>query len=110
MVSDPPVMLSASRMYSLRILVDPFERVTVIVALGRSRMTVSFWPDVGPLPVAPGKRFVGKGAVATGATCPAPVTGATTGSPLFQFLPAVPSPHVSDQSPLLSFIQTAGIS
>ena len=39
----------------------PVERVTVMLAFGRSRMTVSFCPEVGPLPAAPGSRGVGSG-------------------------------------------------
>ena len=52
---------SVSRMYNLRMLYVPLESVTVIFALGRSRMTVSFTPDViaGPLPAVPGNRGTG---------------------------------------------------
>ena len=42
----------------------PVERVTVMLAFGRSRMTVSFCPAVGPVPAAPGSRGVGSGPVA----------------------------------------------
>jgi hypothetical protein len=79
MLSEPPVMFSASRMYSLRMLCAPVDSVTVMLALGRSRMTVSFEPAVGPVPAAPGRRGVGSGPVATGVTWPGPVTGATAG-------------------------------
>src|SRR5262245_30152556 len=82
---------------------DPAERVTVMSAFGRSRMTVSFCPEVGPLPAAPGSLGVGSGPVAAGGNCPGAEGGATAGCPLFQFA-SVP------QSPLLSFHQTAGTS
>ena len=52
-------MFSVSRMYNLRMLCVPVESVTVIFAFGRSSMTVSFEPEVGPLPAAPGNRGVG---------------------------------------------------
>jgi hypothetical protein len=81
----------------------PEESVTVMLAFGRSRMTVSCWPEVVPLPAAPGRRGVGNGPIAAGVTCPGPVTGVTGVCPLFQFASVL-------QSPLLSFIQTAGMS
>ena len=61
-------------MYSLRMLYVPEASVTVMLALGRSRMTVSFCPEVVPVPAAPGNRGVGKGPVAAGNTWPGPVT------------------------------------
>ena len=71
----------------------PVESVTVMFALGRSRMTVSLSPEVtaGPVPASPGKRGVGSVCVPKGANCPVPVVqvpqdgivggpgGATTG-------------------------------
>src|SRR5262245_28962477 len=110
-------MFSASRMYSLRILDVPDESVAVMFALGRSKMTVSLRPEVtaGPVPAVPGSRGVGRICVPIGVSCPVPVLqlphdgtpggpgGGTTGWPLFQFVSVL-------QSPLLSFIQTAGMS
>src|SRR5438067_24801 len=82
-------------------LYEPDESVTVIFAFGRSRITVSFWPEVTPLPAAPGKRAVGKVCVPTAVNWPELTMGTIGGCPLFQLV-KVP------QSPLLSFIQTAG--
>src|SRR5207253_9899236 len=72
-----------------------------LFAFGRSRITVSYWPDVEPLPAAPGSRAVGSGPVATGVNCPDMIGGWTGVCPLFQFASRL-------QSPLLLFIHTAG--
>src|SRR5829696_997182 len=84
-------------------LCDPVERVTVMLAFGRSRITVSFCPDVGPLPAAPGSRGVGSVCVPIGVNCPGDEIGTIGGCPLFQFASVL-------QLPLLSFHQSAGIS
>src|SRR3954466_5356404 len=81
----------------------PVESVTVMLALGRSRMTVSFDPAVGPVPAAPGRRGTGSGPVATGVNCPGEAIGTIAGWPLFQLVSVL-------QSPLESFHQTAGMS
>ena len=72
-------------------------------AVGRSRMTVSNCPDVGPLPDAPGRRGVGSVCVPMGVSWPAALNGAVTGCPLFQLVSVL-------QLPLLSPHQTAGMS
>src|SRR5687767_14104179 len=81
----------------------PVERVTVMLALVRSRMTVSLRPEVTPELAAPGRRGVGRVCVPTGVTWLGPVTGATGVWPLFQVARVL-------QSPLVSVIQTAGSS
>src|SRR3954465_10520798 len=100
-------------MYSLRMLEVPLESVTVIFALGRSRITVSFTPDViaGPIPAVPGNRGTGSTPPETAGYWPAAVYGAVgagspaewlpIGRPLFQFV-------IVPQSPLELFHQTAG--
>src|SRR5262245_2775177 len=102
-------------MYILRMLYVPVESVTVIFAFGRSRIMVSFTPDVtaGPVPAVPGSRGVGSVCVPIGVNWPVPVVhvphegtaggpaGAITGWPLFQFASVL-------QSPLESFHHTAG--
>src|ERR1039457_3833376 len=70
----------------------PEARVTVMAALGRSRMTVSF---------VYGRRGVGSVCVPTGVNWLGPGTGATGVCPLFQFNRVV-------HCPSLSFIQIAG--
>ena len=75
----------------------------MIFALGRSRITVSYWPEVGPVPAAPGRRATGNGPVVNCGAWPAPTCGATIGWPLFQLVSVL-------QSPLESFHQTAGTS
>src|SRR5438105_2320682 len=94
-------------------LYEPLESVTVIFALGRSRITVSFTPEViaGPLPAVPGKRGTGSTPPHIAGYWPAAVYGAVgagspfawlpIGCPLFQF-------GIEPQSPLESFHQTAG--
>src|SRR3954453_9032478 len=79
----------------------PEEIVTVMLALGRSMMTVSFWPSATDAPAAPGRRGVGSGPDPIGVSCPGDITGAGGACPLFQFVSV-------DQSPLESFIHTAG--
>src|SRR5262245_11289531 len=84
-------------------LYDPAERVTVMSAFGRSRITVTVCPEVVPVPEAPRSLGVGSGPVASGGNCPGEAGGTIAGCPLFQFA-SVP------QSPLPSCHQTAGIS
>src|SRR5258705_12430083 len=87
-------MFSVSRMYSLRMLCVPEESVTVTLVAPRSNMTVSF---------ALGRRGVGRVCVPIGVNWPGPGTGGVGVCPLFQFASV-------DQSPLESFIHTAGLS
>src|ERR1044072_3148495 len=94
-------------------LYEPLDNVTVMFALGRSRITVSLTPEViaGPLTAAPGSRGAGNtppdiagywpGAVYGAVGAGSPLAWLPIGRPLFQF---VIVPH----SPLELFHQTAG--
>src|SRR3954463_15136039 len=84
-------------------LCEPLDRATVMFAFRRSRMTVSFCPEVGPVPAAPGSRGVGNVCVPTGVNWPGEEIGTIAGWPLFQLVSVL-------QLPLLSFHQSAGIS
>src|SRR6185369_17097143 len=109
-------------MYSLRISYEPVESVTVMLALGRSRMTVSFTPEVtaGPLPAVPGNRGTGSvvepttgvmfgntgglyGPVCVWLSNVLVTSYVCSGCPLFQLV-------IVPQSPLASFHHSAGTS
>ena len=83
-------------------LCEPVESVTVMFAPGRSRITVSFDPAVGPLPAAPGIAPPAAGRHER-RSCPGICGGAMGVCPLFQFASVL-------QSPLELFIHTAGMS